>query len=128
MEMLIASLDSFVSLHRSEGFGIGMAQAMYMRKPVIATGYSGNMEFMDHNNSFLVRYKLAELEENIGPYEKGNVWAEPDVEHAAELMQLVFKDRSTALQVAQRAEDDIKSSRTVELAGQAMKERLLLVA
>jgi glycosyltransferase involved in cell wall biosynthesis len=128
MSMLVASFDSFVSLHRSEGFGIGMAQAMYLRKPVIATGYSGNMEFMDHNNSFLVRYKLVELEEDFGPYEKGNVWAEPDLEHAAELMRLVVKNQFLSKQVAHRAETDMKSKMTVELAGKEMKARLLLVA
>jgi glycosyltransferase involved in cell wall biosynthesis len=128
MSALIASFDSFVSLHRAEGLGIGMAQAMYLCKPVIATGYSGNMDFMDHKNSFLVRYNLAELEETYGPYEKGNVWAEPDLQHAAELMQLVFTDRSLSLQIDHRAEADIKSKMTVELAGKEMKARLNLVA
>ena len=46
MLSLMASVDCFVSLHRSEGFGLGMAQSMYLGKPVIATGYSGNMDFM----------------------------------------------------------------------------------
>ena len=125
---LMSSFDSFVSLHRSEGLGIGMAQAMYLGKPVIATGYSGNMEFMNHNNSFLVRYKLTELQENYGPYEKGKVWAEPDLEHAATLMRSVFDDRSLARQVAERAESDIKTRMTPEVAGQEMKSRLSMVA
>jgi glycosyltransferase involved in cell wall biosynthesis/SAM-dependent methyltransferase len=125
MTGLIASFDSFVSLHRSEGFGIGMAQAMYLGKPVIATGYSGNMDFMNHNNSYLVRYQLEELEQDYGPYEKGNVWADPDLDHAAELMQLVFTDRTGAQIIAARAEADIKKQMTVELAGAEMKARLL---
>jgi glycosyltransferase involved in cell wall biosynthesis len=124
---LVSSFDSFVSLHRSEGLGIGMAQAMFLKKPVIATGYSGNMEFMNHNNSFLVRYKLTELEENYGPYEKGNVWAEPDLEHAAELIRLVFDNRALSQQVAKRAELDIKTTMTPAVAGQEMRSRLLLV-
>jgi glycosyltransferase involved in cell wall biosynthesis len=128
MASLISSFDCFVSLHRSEGFGIGLAQSMFLRKPVIATGYSGNMEFMNHNNSFLVRYKLAELEKDYGPYEKGGVWAEPDVEHAAELMHLVFNNRSYSEQVALRAEADIKSKMSIDIAGKEMKERLLLIA
>lgn len=122
---LTASFDSFVSLHRSEGFGIGMAQAMYLGKPVIATGYSGNMDFMNHNNSYLVRYRLAELEQDFGPYEKGNVWADPDLNHAAELMRLVFADRAGAQKVARLAEADIKQQMTFELAGARMKARLL---
>ncbi len=105
MTGLVASFDSFVSLHRSEGFGIGMAQAMYLGKPVIATGYSGNMDFMNHHNSYLVRYRLAELEQDYGPYEKGNVWADPDLEHAAELMRLVFGDRERLMAGEHREPD-----------------------
>lgn len=123
---LVSSVDSYVSLHRSEGLGISMAQAMYLKKPVIATGYSGNMEFMNHNNSFLVRYQLTEIQENHGPYTKGQHWAEPDVEHAAELMRLVFDDQTHAQKIAERAEADIKTNMTPEVTGHAMKERLLL--
>jgi|GEM_PF-971389 len=124
---LVSSLDSYVSLHRSEGLGISMAQAMYLKKPVIATGYSGNMEFMNHNNSFLVRYQLAEIQENLGPYTKGQHWAEPDVEHAAELMRLVFDNQAHAQKIAERAEADIKANMTPKVTGSAMKERLLLL-
>jgi glycosyltransferase involved in cell wall biosynthesis len=124
---LVASFDSFVSLHRSEGLGIGMAQAMRLGKPVIATGYSGNMDFMNHNNSYLVRYQLTELQEDYGPYEKGNVWAEPDLEHAAALMRQVYEDRVAAQQIANRAALDIKTRMIPEVTGREMKERLLNV-
>src|SRR3990172_7665696 len=63
--------DCYVSLHRSEGFGLPLAEAMYLGKPVIATGYSSNTDFMNVNNSFLVKYSLVELEKDIGPYKKG---------------------------------------------------------
>ena len=56
---LINACDCYVSLHRSEGFGLTMAEAMLMEKPVIATGYSGNLDFMTHENSFLCGYKLS---------------------------------------------------------------------
>lgn len=125
---LVASFDSFVSLHRSEGLGIGMAQAMRLGKPVIATGYSGNMDFMNHNNSYLVRYKLTELQENYGPYEKGNVWADPDLEHAATLMRQVYENRAAAQQIANRAALDIKTRMTPDVTGREMKERLLNIA
>lgn len=124
---LLSSLDSYVSLHRSEGFGISMAQAMYLKKPVIATGYSGNMEFMNQNNSFLVRYQLAEIQENHGPYTKGQYWAEPDVEHAAELMRSVFDNQTHAQKIAERAAADITAKMLPEVTGAAMKERLLLL-
>jgi len=124
---LVSSLDGYVSLHRSEGLGISMAQAMYLKKPVIATGYSGNMEFMNHNNSFLIRYQLTEIQESHGPYTKGQYWAEPDVEHAAELMCLAFDNQSHAQKIAEQAEADIKANMTPEVSGRAMKERLLLL-
>ena len=56
---LIASCDVYVSLHRSEGFGLTMAEAMAAGTPVIATAYSGNLDFMDETNSFLAPYRLA---------------------------------------------------------------------
>jgi glycosyltransferase involved in cell wall biosynthesis len=125
---LVATFDSFVSLHRSEGLGIGLAQAMYLKKPVIATSYSGNMEFMNHNNSFLVRYQLAELQESYGPYEMGNTWAEPDLEHAARLMRQVHADRGLAAQIAERASIDIRTRMVPEVTGQSMKARLQLIS
>jgi glycosyltransferase involved in cell wall biosynthesis len=126
MLTLIATCDSYISLHRSEGFGLGMAQAMYFGKPVIATGYSGNMEFMNHNNSFPVRYKLTELEQDYGPYEKGNVWAEPDLDHAAHLMQLIFQNTDDVRKVAEQAKFDIQTKMTPTITGREMLDRLKL--
>src|SRR5262249_33966906 len=88
---LMAACDAYVSLHRSEGTGMTISEAMALGKPVIATGWSGNMDFMNVTNSFPVRYELVELSENIGPYQAGETWAEPSIEHAAELMRLVFE-------------------------------------
>jgi len=127
MASLITSCDSYVSLHKSEGFGLGLAQAMYMGKPVIATGYSGNMEFMNHNNSFLVRYKISELEKSYGPYEKGDIWAEPDIEHAAELMQAVFNNNDFSRKLAVQGQMDIRTKMTPSIAGREMIERLQLI-
>ena len=128
MAALMATFDCYVSLHRSEGFGIGLAQSMYLGKPVIATGYSGNMEYMNHNNSFPIAYRLVELAENYGPYEKGNVWAEPDVEHAAELMRKVVDDRALRERVSRRAAADLRRQLAPEVAGAAIRDRLRLVA
>lgn len=126
MLTLIASCDSYISLHRSEGFGLGMAQAMYFGKPVIATGYSGNMEFMNHNNSFPVKYKLKELEQDYGPYEKGNVWAEPDIDHAAYLMRLIHQNTDDIRKVAEQAKFDIRTKMTPAITGKEMLDRLRL--
>jgi glycosyltransferase involved in cell wall biosynthesis len=121
---LMASVDCYVSLHRSEGFGRGMAEAMLLGKPVIATAYSGNLDFMTEENSFLVDYRLVELQEDIEPYKKGNQWAEPDIDQAAQLMRLVYEDRDLAQRRAACAAADIRKNHSSEVAGLAMAERL----
>lgn len=90
---LVRCCDCFVSLHRSEGFGRGMAEAMCLGKPVIATGYSGNLDFMNQEKSCLVRYKLVPVMEGQYPHARGQVWAEPDIDHAAEYMLKLLSDR-----------------------------------
>jgi glycosyltransferase involved in cell wall biosynthesis len=104
---LFGACDAYVSLHRAEGFGLTMAEAMLAGRPVIATGYSGNLEFMDEANSFLVGYEPGVVPEGCGPYPAGAKWAEPDVEHAAELMRRVVDDPAGAAAVGRRARDDV---------------------
>ena len=70
--------DCYVSLHRSEGLGLTMAESMVLGKPVIATAYSGNLDFMTEENSFLVPYSWTEVPRGAGPYPAGARWAEPD--------------------------------------------------
>ena len=89
---LIRCCDCFISLHRSEGFGRGMAEAMYLGKPVIATGYSGNMDFMSAENSCLVDFKLVPVGDGQYPYGRGQVWAEPDIDHAVWYMHKLVTD------------------------------------
>ncbi len=121
---LVKSCDCYVSLHRAEGFGLTMAEAMYYGKPVIATAYSSNMEFMNVGNSFPVKYDLVTLAENYGPYPQGNVWAEPDIDHAASLMQYVFQNYQEAQQVGYRAAQDIKSLLSPQAVGNKIRNRL----
>jgi len=93
---LYASLDVYVSLHRSEGIGLGLMEAMSLGKPVIATGWSGNMSFMDRWNSCVVAYDLVPVrgrtyvysEELLGPRA---VWADPDVRNAADWMRVLVE-------------------------------------
>ena len=89
MMQLINSIDSLISLHRSEGFGLHLAEAMAMGKAVIATNWSGNADFMNPQNSILVDFDLVTLEKNFGPYSKGFKWAEPSLKHATSLMKEV---------------------------------------
>ncbi|HXG93051.1 MAG TPA: glycosyltransferase [Blastocatellia bacterium] len=120
--------NCYVSLHRSEGFGLTMAEAMNMGKPVIATSYSGNLDFMNLANSFLVKYRLVEIDKDHGPYKKGYVWAEPDLDHAAELMRFVFNNPEAARVVGRQAQSDIRSLLHPEVVGAIVKDRVLRAA
>ncbi|OGP12528.1 MAG: hypothetical protein A2052_00020 [Deltaproteobacteria bacterium GWA2_54_12] len=120
---LMAECDCYVSLHRSEGFGLTIAEAMYLRKPVIATAYSSNMDFMNVNNSFPVKYRLVEIEKDIGPYKKGNLWAEPDVTHAAELMRFVYDNKESSAECGRNASSDIKKNLSPAVCGGLILDR-----
>ncbi|HYC60712.1 MAG TPA: glycosyltransferase, partial [Thermoanaerobaculia bacterium] len=76
---MLDSCDCYVSLHRSEGFGLTVAEAMALGKPVITTAYSSTLEFANESNSYLVPARLTEVGENAAPYPPGSRWAEPDV-------------------------------------------------
>ena len=116
MQTLFACADCYVSLHRAEGLGLGMAQAMAQGKPVVATGYSGSMEYMTAENSLLVAYKRVELAADYGAghqppvYEKGNIWAEPNSAHAAEQMRWVYLHPEEAARIGERAQQDIRNT------------------
>ncbi len=120
--------DCYISLHRSEGFGLTPAEAMRVGKPVIATSYGGNMDFMTDENSYLVRHELVRIERDYGPYSQGEQWAEPDVEHAARLMRRVYEDQAGARKVGQRARDDIRRLFHPDVIEGQMRERLELIA
>lgn len=116
--------DCYISLHRSEGFGITLAETMFLGKPVIATGYSGNTDFMNNSNSFLVKHKLVGIKEDVGPYKKNNFWAEPDVDHAAELMRYIYENREAAKKAGNKAAEDIKKNLSLLAIGKGIKNRV----
>ena len=121
---LIDACDTVVSLHRSEGFGLILAEAMALGKPVVATGYSGNMDFMTADNSFPVRYDLVTIAEDIGPYPAGAVWADPDVAQAAEMLRGLLSDPSRGRAVGERARRDIATRFSPAVIGQRIRQRL----
>lgn len=127
LNSLMSMCDAYVSLHRSEGFGLTLTEAMSMGKPVIATAYSGNMDFMTPSNSFPVKYRLVDIEEDYGFYTKGCEWAEPDLDHAAELMRHVYAHRDEAAEVGKRAQQDVCSRLHPQTVGRMIRERLLKV-
>ena len=124
---LVAGCDAYVSLHRSEGIGLTIADAMGLGKPVIATGWSGNTDFMDVSNSFPVSYRLVEIEETVGPYHGGEVWAEPSVEHAAELMRFVVDHPEEARVRGDRARRAIQRDYSEERIAELVRQRLDII-
>ena len=83
---LVRCCDCFLSLHRSEGFGLGLITAMFLGKPAVATAYSANLDFMNESNSCLVRYELCAVPNGAYPFGEGQVWADPKIDDAVEHM------------------------------------------
>jgi glycosyltransferase involved in cell wall biosynthesis len=126
VDSLIFSCDTVISLHRSEGFGLVLAEAMSFSKPIIATNWSANTEFMDESNSCPVSYKLVPLEKDYRHYraEQGNYWAEPDLDHAAALMRRLVDDSEYRYAIGVKARDRINADLSPEASGLKIATRL----
>ena len=120
----INQCDAYAALHRSEGFGLPIAEAMYLGKPVMATAYSANVDFMTPDNSYMVPYRLIELEHDYPPYEKGSVWADADIDAAAQIMRQIYENPAEARQRGQNGADYIRQHYNAEVVGQALRRRL----
>ena len=121
---LFAASDCFVSLHRSEGFGLTIAEAMALGKPVIATGYSGNLTFTDPSNAYLVDYKLVPVPAGCDPYPRNSRWADPDVEQAAVLLRRVVEHPAEARAKGDKAAEEVRAHHSPAVRGGAIRERL----
>ena len=122
-QALTAACDCYVSLHRSEGLGLTIAEAMIREKPVIATAYSGNMEFMNESNSFLCRFDMVPVGEHAFPYAPDTLWAEPDIGHATELMRYVHMHPGEAAEKGRIAAVDLADRFSLERCGAALEKR-----
>ncbi len=121
---LLANCDCYVSLHRAEGFGFTLAEAMYFGRPVIATGYSGNLDFMSAENSYLVDYDVVPIGPASDPYPADGEWADPDLDHAAKLMREVFEHRAKSREMGARGAAEIRRTHSQQAAGATMRRRL----
>lgn len=121
---LLQCADCYISLHRSEGFGLPLAEAMYLGKPVIGTNWSGNTDFMTSDNSGAVRYRLTRIGQDLGPYKAHQIWAEPDVEHAMHLMRSMVYDDAWRKRIGMNGQATIRASFSPEASGMAMRDRL----
>jgi glycosyltransferase involved in cell wall biosynthesis len=122
-DALVAGCDCYASLHRAEGFGLTLAEAMVRGKPVIATGFSGNTDFMTEENSFLVDYSLTRVGDDGENYPADGVWAEPNLDHAAELMRRVWEDRAESERRAARGHELVEAF-SPERVGRIARARL----
>lgn len=124
VEALYRCMDVYVSLHRAEGFGYTMAEAMALGVPVVATGYSGNMEYMTAENSYPVAFAETAIERSEGPFGRGSLWAEPDVDHAAELLRHVRQHPQEAAARARRGQADVERQLSAQAVGRRLSELL----
>jgi Glycosyl transferases group 1 len=121
---MISSADCYVSLHRAEGLGLTPAEALCMGKPVIATRYGGNLEFMNDRNSWLVDYEMVPIGPGQTPYPADGEWADPDVEQAARYMREIFEDPGAARERARRGAGEMRGAHSPQAAGRSMQRRL----
>ena len=121
---LMASCDCYVSVHRSEGFGLTLAECMAIGKPVIATAYSGNLDFMTPVNSYLVEYSPARVGPRGEQYPADGWWAEPDLDHAAALMRHVWEQPQDAHRRGEQARADIATGLSPVVVGSIARARL----
>lgn len=124
LRSLMANATAYVSLHRSEGYGHTMSEAMALGRPVIATAYSGNMDFMDESNSLLVPYGLVPVAQGSGPYPTSTHWAEPDTVAAARYMRRLIDDPDFGDAIGQQARLSIEDSGSVAVAARFVRERV----
>ncbi len=116
--------DAFLSLHRSEGFGLALAESMFLGKPAVGTNWSGNTDFMDARNSCPVDCTLVTLAEDCGPYKAGQRWAEPDADHAAWYMRKLVDDPAWRRRIAEAGRKTITEEFSPQAVGRSYRKRL----
>lgn len=124
---MIAACDCYVSLHRSEGFGLTVAEAMLLSKPVIATRYGGTLEFTTDADAYLVDWSPIEVGEGAHPYPASGIWADPDLDQAAAFMQEVFANPDRARERGQAGRRHVLAGHAPAVAGESMRNRLRIV-
>lgn len=124
MLALLNCCDAYVSLHRSEGFGRGPAEAMLLGKPVIVTDYSGTTDFCRQDNALLVKYSLVAVETGSYVHAAGQVWANPSIEHAARHMRALFDDRTLGPRIGANGRKTISEEFSASAIGRRYRARL----
>ena len=124
LDALYAQADALVSLHRAEGFGLTLAEAMAMGIPVIATGYSGNLDFMPPGSAELIPWTLQTIQRSRGDYRAGAAWADPDLPSAADAMRRLALDPEAAHQLGRRGQAIAQERLSRERLSAVVRQRL----
>jgi len=120
----MSHIDVYISLHRAEGFGFCIAEFMALGKPVIVTNYSGSVDFTNEDMACLVGYKLMKIKHNLGPYKKGQVWADPNIDEASKYMKKLFLDPDFSNKIKKNASRYIANHLNPKVVGEKIKDYL----
>jgi FkbM family methyltransferase len=121
---LYSSSTAYVSLHRSEGFGLTVAEAMARALPVISTDYSSTTEFLDERTGWPIPCTITKVGKNCFPYHEDAVWADPDLDAAARAMREIADDPAEAARRGRAAREHILRTRSMSTAAKWMHEQL----
>ena len=121
---LTKCVDVVVSLHRAEGFGLVLAEAMLLGTPTVATNWSSNTEFMNENVACMVDYELITIEKDMPPFKAGNRWADANLDQAAEYMKKLYEDKEYYEMIRKNAKEYAKEKLGMDQAAGRIRERL----
>jgi glycosyltransferase involved in cell wall biosynthesis len=128
MLQLMNSCDVLISLHRAEGFGLHLAEFMAMGKAILATNWSGNVDFMNASNSYPVHFKIEQIKRNAGPYREGNSWAEVDNVNAdSQMKKLLNHELSGCNAIKEEARKRIKLSLSLSKVSSIIEKRIRVI-
>ena len=121
---LIQTCDAYVSLHRAEGFGRILAESMLLKKPVIATNFSGNTDFCDEKTAFMVNGPLIPIKPHEYADWENQFWCDPNIDEAAEQMKLCYENEALRIKLAENGCALIQSNYSSKTVGDHYRKRL----
>lgn len=121
---MLRDVDAYVSLHRSEGFGLTLAESMMLGTPTISTNWSGNVEFQNEDTACMVDYKLVDVGKNIPLFPEGSKWAEASADHAAEYMKKLYSDKEFYNRIKENGLKSINEQLSKESVGKIVNKRI----